>query len=480
MGRARCAWFGCVLLACATLQADEKVLFDFTAPDSASHWKAHRLPQLVAPEPEPSVEHVPASATNPASLKITFAGGVWPTVATTTIPVTGNWKEFQSIRLDLTVDRPCVAYLRIHQTKVNERNELAHWETTLMLQKGRNEVARTIRRGLGRTVLDPGNGDVTQFIIGMYRPDSGQTLNVGPVRLSTDWPDPRETGWYSPHNHDGYSVAVAREYQRTGKLTRFRVLGTDREVADLPELAAQLKDQWKVPEPATIAQIETAFRLEYERLKRSHPRARLLVLRDGERGWNESNPEQAYSGWKMVYVNCHGPDGPNGGREKTPELGETVESFMRHRGVLMQADFSMIPTRAKILASRFVVTRAVANDLKPADKPNMWVVEPCHRDWDPTAANCYFYATQKQWKAVSGLHYGEDPDFWPVFAAHGPSGGGPISSWDFTAAMKFWVEEGHINHGFFLHGLNDYARIYTQRAKEIDKRPALLVVYEPS
>lgn len=484
MVRASCVWLGVVLFACASsLNADETVLFDFSAPESATQWKPFRLSQLPKAEPAPAaptVEHVPASATSSAQLKIVFAGGSWPTVATTSIPVAGNWKEFQSLRFDLTVDRQCIAYMRIHQKKVDDKGEPTHWETTLMLQKGRNEIARTIRRGIGRTVLEPGNGDVTQFIIGMYRPEPGQTLLISNIRLSTEWPAPTETGWYSPHNHDGYSVAVAREYSRTGKLTRFKVLGTDLEVADLPELAGKFKDAWKAPEPETIEQVEADFRHEFERLKKAHPRAQLLILRDGEPGANASMPDQAYAGWKIAYVNCHGPDGPNDGRETVAKVGDTVESFMRHRGLLMQADLSMIPKGAKILKSQFVVTRVLASDLKPATKPNMWAVEPCNREWDPAAANCYFYAPGKHWKAVSGLYYGEDPDFFPVFAAHGPSGGGPVSIWNFTAAMKFWQEEGHANHGFFLHGLNDYARIYTHRAKEIRDRPAILVIYDPS
>ena len=57
--------------------------------------------------------------------------------------------------------------------------------------------------------LDPGNGDVTSFVVGMFRPEKGQTLLVGNVRLSPDWPPPKVLGWYSPYNHDGYSAAVA-------------------------------------------------------------------------------------------------------------------------------------------------------------------------------------------------------------------------------------------------------------------------------
>ena len=55
------------------------------------------------------------------------------------------------------------------------------------------------------------------------------------------------------------------------------------------------------------------------------------------------------------------------------------------------------------------------------EKPNLWVAEPCNRDWDETSANCYFYAKGKHWKGVSGLYYGADPDFWPVFLTPWPS-----------------------------------------------------------
>src|SRR5579872_2939787 len=124
---------GLLLFACASsLPADEAVLFDFSAPESAAQWKPYTLTQLPKAEPapaSPTVEHVPASAARSAQLKIVFSGGVWPTVATTSVPVTGNWREFQSLRFDLTVDRPCVAYMRIHQKKADDKGEPGHWAT---------------------------------------------------------------------------------------------------------------------------------------------------------------------------------------------------------------------------------------------------------------------------------------------------------------------------------------------------------------
>jgi hypothetical protein len=251
-------------------------------------------------------------------------------------------------------------------------------------------------------------------------------------------------------------------------------------VADLPELARKLKDRWMKPEPKTIEQVQTDFQAQFEKLKKDHPRAVLAILRDGEKGWNPANPEQMYSGWKMVYLTSHGPDGPNRGRETTPGPQQTVEAFMRHRSVLMRADLSSISAGARILAAKLVVTRAAGKELKVPEKANLWVAEPCNREWDEASTTCYSYAKGKHWKAVNGLYYGEDPDHWPVFLTHGPAGGGAVSVWDFTEALKFWQDGKHANHGFFLHGdSNDYMTMYTSRAKEVRQRPAILVVYDP-
>jgi hypothetical protein len=139
-------------------------------------------------------------------------------------------------------------------------------------------------------VINPARGDITAFFIGMFQPEKGQTLLVSNVRLSADWPPPKTLGWYSPYNHDGYSAAAARAYQRTGAVPKFKVLGTDLEVADLPDLAKRLKDRWTKPAPRTIEQVEADFQADFAKLKRDHPRAVLAVLRDGEKSWDPTNP----------------------------------------------------------------------------------------------------------------------------------------------------------------------------------------------
>jgi hypothetical protein len=475
-------WFTQLLLP-SDVAAEEKdqVLFNFAGQSAIKDWKPMKLPEVNEEQPAPTIESATTKADDGAtseSLKITFAGGDWPTVGTTNIPIPGNWKSFQTLRAELTVDRESVAYFRVCQGKPDDKSRQPCWQKTMTLLPGRNEVTLMLRHGIGS--LDPNNGDITSFIIGMFRPEPGQSLVVGNVRLCTDWPPPKILGWYSPYNHDGYSVAAARDFARTGAVPTFKVLGTDLEVADVPDLAKRLKDKWVRPESMTIEQAEAAFRTEYGKLKREHPNAVLALLREGEMGFDPLNADKVYEGWRLVYVNCHGPDGPNPGRENTPPPRETVEVFMRHRSVLMRADLASIPRDAKVLAARLVITRMLAGDLKPPEKANLWVTEPCNRDWDEVAANCYFFAKGKHWKGVSGLYYGEDPDFWPVLLSHGPAGGGAVSSWDFTQAVKFWLDGTHANHGFFLHGdSNDYMLMYTPRATELKQRPALMVIYEP-
>lgn len=462
----------------------DQVLFTFTGEAAINDWVPEILPEVEKKQPAPKVEIVSVpkgkeeTGTNHKCLKITFNGGDWPAIGTTKIPIRGNWKQFQTLKATLTVDRPSVAYIRIYQGKADTKARQPRWEKTMMLLPGRNEVTLLIRHGIAS--MDPAKGNVSSFVLGMFRPEKGQTLLVSDVCLSTDWPAPHVLGWYSPYNHDGYSAAVARDYARTGAVPKLKVLGTNLEVDSLPDLARQLKDKWTRPEPKTIQQVESDFQATFQKIKNEHPQAVLAILREGEKGWDPESPDKSYRGWKYVYLSCHGPSGPNPGREITPAPSETVEVFMRHRSVLMQVDLASIPKGATILAARLVVTRSAAADLKVPMKPNLWVTEPCNRDWDPTCANCYFYAQGKHWKGVSGLYYGEDPDFWPVFLSHGPAGGGAVSVWDFTEGVKFWRDGKQANHGFFLHGdSSDYMRMYTPKARNIKHRPALLVIYDP-
>ena len=43
----------------------------------------------------------------------------------------------------------------------------------------------------------------------------------------------------------------------------------------------------------------------------------------------------------------------------------------------------------------------------------------------------------------------------------------------------FWQDAAHPNHGSFLHCQDDYMRLHTHLAREVQMRPAIMVVYEP-
>jgi hypothetical protein len=110
----------------------------------------------------------------------------------------------------------------------------------------------------------------------------------------------------------------------------------------------------------------------------------------------------------------------------------------------------------------------------------MWVAEPCNRPWEEYEVNAYEYAKDKFWKAIGGMYYGADPDFLPVYLAHGPSQG-KVNTWDFTHAVRFWTDGKHANHGFMLHGnAGDwFPRAHSREATAVKDRPAIWVIYEP-
>ena len=73
----------------------------------------------------------------------------------------------------------------------------------------------------------------------------------------------------------------------------------------------------------------------------------------------------------------------------------------------------------------------------------------------------------------------DDPDFWPIYLAHGPSQPG-CSHWDFTHAVRFWTDGKHANHGFMLHGdSKDWFRAWYRETPKLKDRPAVIVIYEP-
>jgi hypothetical protein len=451
--------------------AVEAVLFDFEEAVDATRWAPHALPEVKASEPPVRVERVADHATSGGhALRLTAAGGFWPAVATDHIPVAGDWREFKILKVDVTVTEPSVVGFRVLQEKSKREAEEggeSRWDRTANLLPGRNEIAVTIH-DTGYKIV-PERGNVTTFAIYLYKPRPGQSFVFDHFRLTSEVPAPGNiSSRYAPLYRDGFSMAAAREWERTKSLPKFRVVGTDLAVGDVGELGKLLRPAWRAPAPSTVEQEIEDFSKQVAELRKKHPTAVTALLRDGEDG---------YAGWRDTYLNCHGPDGPHPSR--TPgNYGKqaSLELFMRHRGLLMRADLSGIPAGSRVLAARLVLSRTT--DGKPS-KPNVFVAEPCARPWVEEEANCYEYAAGKFWKAVSGTYHGEDADFPPLYLAYGPTGA-PACAWDFTEAVKYWVEGRNPNHGFFLHGdSGDYLRVHSRESADEKKRPALLVAYVP-
>jgi hypothetical protein len=456
-----------LLTAClaAPLAADPKpeprvdVLFDFEDAAGIKDWSNLELPDAKVKEPPVKIELSPDHATSgKQSLKLTFAGGEWPTVTTTKVP--DDWTMYQTFKADVTASRPClVGFTVMQETSTRERGwdgGVGRWTKTELLKPGTNEIVGILHPP-NEYALSPKRGKVVRFEIFMYTPHDGESIYVDNIRIST-----------------------AKEEPPPAK-TQFKVLGTDWDVSGVQELGKKLKDQWTKPTPRTVEQVERDFRANFDELRKKHPGAVLAVLRDGEKGGDPTHPDQPYMGWKDAYWSSHGPDGLTIDRAENRGKDVTQEIFMRHRSPLMQVDFSCIPQGSQILAAQLVVVRSgqALKDNNGEEKPNMWVAEPCNRPWEEDEVNAYQYAKDKFWKAIGGMYYGDDPDFLPVYVAHGP-GGGQVSVWDFTEAVRFWTDGKHLNHGFMLHGDSfDYIKGFTREAAELKDRPAVLAAYVP-
>jgi len=450
-----------VTLCVSAATAEEKVLFDFETDADVAAWSHLKLENKKLPgadEPGTKVELSTEGATSGKhALKITFQGGRWPTVTTAALPVTENWvaQKFVTFKADVTVTRPCLVGFRVVMEN-RQRDHQYPWAKTEICKVGKNELSQAL--GGWWTGMTDKDGKITALDVFMYSPQEGESILVDNVRLDTDRP--------------------ARGRPRR---VRFKVLGTDMTVSGIAELGKTLADKWVEPKANTPEDVEAAFRAKYDALKATHPKAVLAVFRDGEKGFDPADPEKVYAGWIDAHMNSHGPDSNIVGIAQNIQGWGSLEAFMRHRGLMARADFSSIPAGAKVLAAQLVLVREGA---KLPEKPNIYVVEPCNRPWVEKEINGYEYAKDKYWKSVAGnqkpeFYLDDDPDFWPVYAAHGPFNG-TAGVWDLTEAMKFWIEDGKPNHGFFFHGdSGDYTKVFSREQKDVKKRPTIMVVYEP-
>ena len=442
-------------------QAD-RVLYDFEKESDVASWKPAQAVEN-GKDPDAKVEWSTEGATSGKhAMKITFDGGQFPAVEAA-VP-DADWASFASVKVDITVGRPCVVGIRV-------QSEKGAMDKTEFLQAGKNTLATLLKPVWGK-VPPPLGGKVVAWYVYLYAPHKGESILVDNIRLSADRNIPHD---------DNYGVFP-------DKFAGFKVLGTDMTVANLDDLANKLRDKWARQESKTLDEVEAAFKATYEGLKKNHPKAVLGVFRDGQKAFDPKSPDKAFDGWKDAHVNGHGPDSALQGRAANTGKEERTELFMRHRSRMMQMDLSSIPKGSNILAAQMIV---ICNREKPATqlsagqhadtvaKPTMWVAEACNRPWEEQEVNAYQYAKDKFWKAISGTYYGQDPDFFPLYLAHGPAQG-TVSGWDFTEAVRYWTDGAHENHGFFWHTTSeDYLSSPTREAKNVKDRPALMVIYEP-
>lgn len=456
------------VLPAAAAEPQELVLFDFEKQADIEAWSNVESADAKLKEPRAALERATEGATaGKHALKITFAGGAWPTL--TTAPMSTDWKDWHTFLADVTVTRPCVVGFTVMQER-SQRGEgyeaaVSRWTRTAFLQSGKNLLSFALRPASGNP-LDPARGKVVGIEFFMYNPHAEEVVLIDNIRLSKDkLPEQPAKVVFSVAGTDWKLDGM----NSTGVLSAGAVM----------ELGRKLKPDWKPVEERTVAQLEDDFAAEYRELKKTHPRAVLSVLRDGEKGYDPAQPDKVYAGWKDTYFSSHGPDGMYRTRAENSSRGESHEIFMRHRSPLMRVDLSSIPAGSQILAARLIVVRSTFIKGREPDKvPTMWVVEPCNRPWEEHEVNTFQYAKDKFWKDVGGFHWTDDADFLPLFLAYGP-GRGQVNWWDFSHAVRFWTDGKHANHGFMLHGDSlDYMLGWTREAKEIKNRPAVLVVYE--
>lgn len=444
----------------------EKVLFDFESPAEVAAWSNLDLPDAKSKEPPVKIAFSGEHATSgKGCLKLTFAGGKWPTATTT--QVLDEWVGYQTFSADVTVSRPCLIGFVAMQEKSKRGSgwdpAISRWTKTAFLEKGTNRVVGPIVMPNDYAIAAKW-GKVVRFEIFLYSPHEGESIWVDNIRLST-----------------------AKQAPSAAKRS-FAVAGTDWVFSGVSsanaaiEMGKKFKAAWTKPEAKTLEQHEEEMRVKLAEARKTHPRAVLAVFREGDTGFDPANPDKVYVGWKDAHVNSHGPDGLNEERAQIRGAAESHEVFMRHRSAMMQVDLSSIPEGAEILAAKLIVIRAndkFQDDHNPEKKATMWVVEPCRRPWKENEVNAFEYAKDQFWKEIGGMKWDGDADFAPIFLAYGP-GQGKVNAWDFAHAVRYWTTEKNPNHGFMLHGdSHDYITAATREAKTLRHRPAVIAIYQP-
>ena len=136
----------CLFVIPIAAQAQQKTLYDFETADDVKAWSNLVLPK--AKEPPVKIELSTEHATSGKhSLKLTFAGGAWPTVTTT--QVSDDWLSYKTFEADVYASRECLVGFTVMQEK-SERGSgweamISRWTKTALLQPGKNLVRARCR-----------------------------------------------------------------------------------------------------------------------------------------------------------------------------------------------------------------------------------------------------------------------------------------------------------------------------------------------
>jgi len=468
--------------------AEEKALFDFNDNTSLKAWTQYLPDNAKVPghkEPPVKIEFAKVPQESDRScLKLTFAGGKLPAVATRS-PVE-DWTPYKTFKAEVTAARQCVAAFRVVGLD-DERHQ--GWVKIALLNKGRNLVidqAPAFAQQFGPPIK---KGAATQFEILMYSPHDGESIWVHDIRVTTDVPQ-TATPYHGDHVRMGDVVRpwTGNAVRPFPKVEKIRVLGLDVPVANVADFGKQMTAQWIPPQDKSVEQVEADFQAIFQRLKKDHPRAVAAILRDGQQGYDPVAPEKTYAGWSCTGTTAHGPNAAQLEIVKNANNLSTSEQMamsLRGRPPLLRCDLSSIPRGSKVLAARLLVVRSTPLPKDWDNRRPYFVAEFCNRAWKEAELNMFEYAKDHFWQELLGMSWhGDDPDFLPMIIAHGPSQQ-TTSVWDFTEAVKWWTEGKQPNHGFTLcnavYGLpiHDPLVVYTNRAKDVRHRPAMMVIYEP-
>src|SRR5262245_4485027 len=166
-----------VLVGSTAIKAEERVLFDFEDAAEGKVWTNLEPPDVKQKEPPARAEIVAEHATSGKhSLRITFAGGNWPTLSTTRVP--DDWSTWNTFHADVTAGRDCLVGIAVLQEKSKRGGDwdgaVSRWTKTAFLKAGKNHVSASLHPN-DYSAIDPKFGKVVRFEIFLYNPRDGES-----------------------------------------------------------------------------------------------------------------------------------------------------------------------------------------------------------------------------------------------------------------------------------------------------------------